>query len=98
HPGESHQQQDAGRDHERLAAQLGTDLALGDEPDGGCGVHRMTSLKIWARDGCCGAKFVTTPRSTALRSTRCAVAAVSTSNTADPPSKSITVTPGSLRS
>ena len=88
------------RDHERLAAQLRADLALGDEPDrlaaaqaartrcraaagaGVGGAHWMTSLKIWARDGCCGAKLATSPCATARRSTRCAVSSLSASNTA----------------
>ena len=44
--------------------------AIGRASGGACGAHWMTSLKIWARVGCCGAKLATSPCATARRSTR----------------------------
>src|SRR5690606_3871019 len=95
--GERQHHQDHGGDDEGLAAEFGDQLTLGNQPgslDGrDLGVHWITSVKIWAREGRWGVKLVTAPRSTAVRNT-CWADAASASKTARPPSNSITLTPG----
>src|SRR5690606_20932712 len=109
--GEHADDEDGGADEEGLAAQPHPDLPVCDEPggahhaeraDGGFGRdwrgHWMTSLKIWASDGCLGVKLLTGPAAIAVRSTRWAVSGESASNRAKPPSNSMTSMPGSSRS
>ena len=75
------------RDDEGLAAQSHANLALSDQPGGGCcgwaGVrHLMTSLKMVASEGCEGVKRCTDDCASAVFSTRWAVAGESTSKSA----------------